>query len=150
MNRYGVINLDKPPRPSSHEVVTWAKNILLDLGISKTGHSGTLDPKVSGNLLITIDRATRLVKSQQNAGKQYICIVRFHGKVTKDTLVLVKNKNVSHFQTKNFSHFPFLTKNTGFASFARSSLPKTTDNISSKTSFTCTHTTQCKTIRIQR
>eukprot|EP00485_Elphidium_margaritaceum_P000779 CAMPEP_0202689458 /NCGR_PEP_ID=MMETSP1385-20130828/4716_1 /ASSEMBLY_ACC=CAM_ASM_000861 /TAXON_ID=933848 /ORGANISM="Elphidium margaritaceum" /LENGTH=497 /DNA_ID=CAMNT_0049344591 /DNA_START=91 /DNA_END=1581 /DNA_ORIENTATION=- len=82
--KYGVINLDKPPRPSSHEVVTWVKNILSSIGVEKTGHSGTLDPKVSGNLLITIDRATRLVKSQQNAGKEYVAIVRFHESVTRD------------------------------------------------------------------
>ena len=59
--KYGVINLDKTPGPSSHEVVSWVKNIL---GCEKTGHSGTLDPTVTGNLLVCIDRATRLVKSQ--------------------------------------------------------------------------------------
>lgn len=39
----GVINLDKPSNPSSHEVVAWIKKILR---VEKTGHSGTLDPKV--------------------------------------------------------------------------------------------------------
>ena len=37
--------------------------------MEKTGHSGTLDPKVTGCLIVCIDRATRLVKSQQGAGK---------------------------------------------------------------------------------
>jgi H/ACA ribonucleoprotein complex subunit 4 len=64
--RYGVINLDKPVNPSSHEVVAWIKRILR---VEKTGHSGTLDPKVSGCLIVCIDRATRLVKAQQAAGK---------------------------------------------------------------------------------
>ena len=64
--RYGVINLDKPSNPSSHEVVAWIRKILR---VEKTGHSGTLDPKVSGCLIVCIDRATRLVKSQQSAGK---------------------------------------------------------------------------------
>ena len=41
----GFINLDKPANPSSHEVVSWIKRIL---GLQKTGHSGTLDPKVTG------------------------------------------------------------------------------------------------------
>lgn len=41
--RYGVINLDKPSNPSSHEVVAWIKRFLR---VEKTGHSGTLDPKV--------------------------------------------------------------------------------------------------------
>lgn len=71
----GVINLDKPSNPSSHEVVAWIKRILR---CEKTGHSGTLDPKVTGCLIVCIDRATRLVKSQQGAGKEYVCIVRLH------------------------------------------------------------------------
>jgi tRNA U55 pseudouridine synthase TruB len=40
------------------------------------GHSGTLDPKVTGNLIVCVDRATRLVKAQQSAGKEYVCIAR--------------------------------------------------------------------------
>lgn len=48
------------------------------LRCEKTGHSGTLDPKVTGCLIVCIDRATRLVKSQQGAGKEYVCVVRFH------------------------------------------------------------------------
>lgn len=74
----GVINLDKPSNPSSHEVVAWIKRILRS---EKTGHSGTLDPKVTGCLIVCVDRATRLVKSQQGAGKEYVCIARLHGKV---------------------------------------------------------------------
>jgi len=73
--RYGCVNLDKPCNPSSHEVVSWMKRIMK---CEKTGHSGTLDPKVSGCLLVCLNRATRLVKSQQSAGKTYVCIVRFH------------------------------------------------------------------------
>jgi len=72
---YGIINLDKPVNPSSHEVVSWIKKIMK---LEKTGHSGTLDPKVSGCLLVCLNRATRLVKAQQSAGKEYVCIVRFH------------------------------------------------------------------------
>ncbi|EFW99683.1 centromere microtubule-binding protein cbf5 [Grosmannia clavigera kw1407] len=74
----GVINLDKPSNPSSHEVVAWVKRILR---VEKTGHSGTLDPKVTGCLIVCVDRATRLVKSQQGAGKEYVCIARLHGRV---------------------------------------------------------------------
>jgi len=73
--KYGVINLDKPANPSSHEVVAWVRRILR---VEKTGHSGTLDPKVTGCLIVCADRATRLVKSQQSAGKEYVCVVRFH------------------------------------------------------------------------
>ena len=92
----GVINLDKPSNPSSHEVVAWVKRmlryterrsqnqriqILTYHRIEKTGHSGTLDPKVTGCLIICLDRATRLVKSQQGAGKEYVCVIRLHDKL---------------------------------------------------------------------
>lgn len=76
--KYGVMNLDKPSNPSSHEVVAWIRRILR---VEKTGHSGTLDPKVTGCLIVCADRATRLVKSQQSAGKEYVCVARFHDKV---------------------------------------------------------------------
>ena len=71
--KYGVINLDKPSNPSSHEVVAWIKRILK---VEKTGHSGTLDPKVTGCLIICINRATRLAKSQQGAGKEYVAVLK--------------------------------------------------------------------------
>jgi H/ACA ribonucleoprotein complex subunit 4 len=76
--RYGFIAVDKPSNPSSHEVVAWVRKILR---CEKTGHSGTLDPKVTGVLLCCIDRATRLVKSQQGAGKEYIGVLRTHSPV---------------------------------------------------------------------
>ncbi|KAI0307790.1 pseudouridine synthase [Multifurca ochricompacta] len=78
----GVINLDKPSNPSSHEVVAWLRRILR---VEKTGHSGTLDPKVTGCLIVCIDRATRLVKSQQGAGKEYVCILRLHSALPNPT-----------------------------------------------------------------
>nr|CAG4644849.1 EOG090X07JL [Leptodora kindtii] len=81
----GFINLDKPANPSSHEVVAWVKRILK---CEKTGHSGTLDPKVTGCLIVCIDRTTRLAKSQQGAGKEYICIFKLHSAVEKVGTVL--------------------------------------------------------------
>lgn len=76
--KYGMINLDKPANPSSHEVVAWVKKILR---VEKTGHSGTLDPAVTGCLVVCLERATRLVKSQQGAGKEYVCVVRLHNAI---------------------------------------------------------------------
>lgn len=38
--RYGVINLDKPPGPTSHEVAAWVKRIL---NVKSVGHGGTLE-----------------------------------------------------------------------------------------------------------
>lgn len=82
--RSGFLNLDKPSNPSSHEVVAWIKRILR---VEKTGHSGTLDPKVTGCLIVCIERATRLVKSQQGAGKEYVCIFELHNPVADEKKV---------------------------------------------------------------
>ncbi|XP_041111465.1 H/ACA ribonucleoprotein complex subunit DKC1-like isoform X3 [Polyodon spathula] len=79
--RTGYINLDKPANPSSHEVVAWIRRILR---VEKTGHSGTLDPKVTGCLIVCVERATRLVKSQQSAGKEYVGIVRLHNAIENE------------------------------------------------------------------
>lgn len=76
----GSLNLDKPANPSSHEVVAWIKRILR---VEKTGHSGTLDPKVTGCLIVCIGRTTRLAKSQQGAGKEYVAIFRLHNEATE-------------------------------------------------------------------
>ena len=81
--KYGVINLDKPSNPSSHEIVSWVKRILQ---VEKTGHSGTLDPKVTGCLIICIERATRIGKSQQNAGKEYVAVLRLFETVPQEKL----------------------------------------------------------------
>lgn len=56
--RYGVMNLDKPANPSSHEIVAWIKRILR---VEKTGHSGTLDPKVTGCLIVCIGETNFLI-----------------------------------------------------------------------------------------
>jgi H/ACA ribonucleoprotein complex subunit 4 len=79
--KYGVINLDKPCNPSSHEVVSWIKNILR---CSKTGHSGTLDPAVSGCLPVCLNRATRIAKAQQDVGKEYVAVVKFEADVDEE------------------------------------------------------------------
>lgn len=81
----GYINLDKPSNPSSHEVVAWIKKILR---VDKTGHSGTLDPKTSGCLIVCIDRATRLAKSQQAAGKEYIGVFKLHTPVESEDKII--------------------------------------------------------------
>ncbi|XP_041357405.1 H/ACA ribonucleoprotein complex subunit DKC1-like [Gigantopelta aegis] len=90
--RSGFLNLDKPANPSSHEVVAWVKRILR---VEKTGHSGTLDPKVTGCLIVCIQRATRLVKSQQNAGKEYVCIFRLHSVVDDERRVKQQLENMT-------------------------------------------------------
>jgi H/ACA ribonucleoprotein complex subunit 4 len=79
----GVINLDKPPGPSSHEVVAWVKRLL---ELSRAGHGGTLDPKVSGVLPITLERATRIIAFIMKSGKEYICLMELHEDVKIERL----------------------------------------------------------------
>jgi len=91
--KYGVLTIDKPSNPSSHEVVTWVKDIL---NCEKTGHSGTLDPKVTGVLTICLNRATRLAKSQQNAGKTYVCNIEFETETTLEKFRSACKKFTGH------------------------------------------------------
>ncbi len=71
----GVINLDKPAGPTSHEVTSWVKKIL---ELEKAGHSGTLDPNVTGLLPIMLGEATRAVDALLTAGKEYVCLMKLH------------------------------------------------------------------------
>ena len=73
--QYGVINLDKPSGPTSHEVVSWVSKIL---GISNAGHGGTLDPKVTGVLPCALGKATRVLSALLHAGKEYIGVMYLH------------------------------------------------------------------------
>lgn len=79
----GIINLDKPSGPTSHEVDSWVKRIL---GCNKTGHGGTLDPKVTGVLPIGIDSATRVSQLLLPAGKEYVCLMTFHKNIDEDKI----------------------------------------------------------------
>ncbi len=77
---YGIINIDKPSGPSSHQVSDYVQKIL---GIKKGGHSGTLDPKVTGVLPVALGRATKVVEYLLKAGKEYICLMHLHKQVDK-------------------------------------------------------------------
>lgn len=81
--RFGVVNLDKPPGPSSHEVTAWTKRLL---NIQKAGHGGTLDPKVTGILPIALHEATKVIQALLQSGKEYICVTRLHSKVPKNRI----------------------------------------------------------------
>jgi H/ACA ribonucleoprotein complex subunit 4 len=76
----GIINLDKPSGPTSHEVDSWVKRIL---NVEKTGHGGTLDPKVTGVLPIGIDHATRVIQMLLGADKEYVCLMRLHEEISE-------------------------------------------------------------------
>ena len=82
----GIINIDKPRGPTSHEVTSWVKKIL---GISKAGHSGTLDPNVSGVLPVTLGKATKLVKLLMLSHKEYVCTLHLQKDIPKTDLMRV-------------------------------------------------------------
>lgn len=71
----GVVNIDKPAGPTSHEVAAWVKEIL---GVSRAGHAGSLDPGVTGLLPILLDTATKAVPAIRLSGKEYICLLKLH------------------------------------------------------------------------
>ncbi len=79
--RKGFVCIDKPMGPSSHEVVVWVRKIL---EVNKTGHTGTLDPRVTGVLPIMIEHATKLVQILQGSEKEYVCLMRLHGDVKRE------------------------------------------------------------------
>ncbi len=79
--RLGVIVLDKPAGPTSHQVAAWARDLL---GIPKAGHGGTLDPNVTGVLPVTLDMATKAVGSLLYASKEYVCFMKLHRDVKEE------------------------------------------------------------------
>jgi H/ACA ribonucleoprotein complex subunit 4 len=81
--KYGMINLDKPSGPTSHEVVSWIKNIF---DLRKVGQGGTLDPKVTGVLPVALDESTKIARAFLLAGKEYVCLMRLHDEVEKGDL----------------------------------------------------------------
>ena len=80
---YGVIVVNKQQGPTSHQIVDYVKNIL---NISKAGHSGTLDPNVTGVLVVALAKATRTVEYLLKSGKEYVCLMRLHDDVDEDKI----------------------------------------------------------------
>lgn len=85
---YGIILLDKPPGPTSHETVAWTKRILK---IPKIGHSGTLDPQVSGVLPLGLGEATKALGVLLYGPKEYHALGRIHSLPSKEKLEEVLN-----------------------------------------------------------
>ncbi|MHC1635032.1 MAG: RNA-guided pseudouridylation complex pseudouridine synthase subunit Cbf5 [Candidatus Methanospirareceae archaeon] len=78
----GIVNIDKPPGPTSHEVVIWVKDILR---ARKAAHTGTLDPKVTGVLPVLLGVATKLARVFLG-DKEYFCVMRLHKEVEEERL----------------------------------------------------------------
>jgi len=85
----GIININKFSGPTSHQVSAYVKEIL---NLKKAGHSGTLDPKVTGVLPVAISRATKVLQTFLPAGKEYVCIMHIHKEVSNEQLDAVFKK----------------------------------------------------------
>jgi len=70
----GVILIDKPPGPTSHQLAAWSRNLL---GIARIGHGGTLDPFATGLLTMLCGRATKLTGVLLKKPKRYVSVLRF-------------------------------------------------------------------------
>lgn len=79
----GAVIIDKPRGPTSHQVVSWLKNIL---DIEKAGHHGTLDPNTTGVLPIALGRSVRMLDLSLTEGKEYITIMHLHSDPPVDHL----------------------------------------------------------------
>jgi len=86
---YGIVNIDKPAGPTSHLVTA---NVSKIVGASKGGHSGTLDPGVSGVLPVAFDKATRIMEIFLKTGKEYVCLMRLHKEIDDKILNKVFDK----------------------------------------------------------
>lgn len=81
--RNGIIILDKWSGPTSHDVAAIIKKIF---GLKKTGHSGTLDPAVSGVLPITLENACKVIPALQHLDKSYVGVMHLHKEITDGEL----------------------------------------------------------------
>ena len=77
----GLIPVDKPTGPTSHDVVAVARRAL---GTPRVGHTGTLDPLATGLLLLCVGPATRLVQFLTGLPKDYLARVRLGERTTTD------------------------------------------------------------------
>jgi tRNA pseudouridine55 synthase len=69
----GVLVVDKPEGPTSHDVVARCRRILATRAI---GHAGTLDPMATGVLVLVVGRATRLAQFLSGQSKAYDATLR--------------------------------------------------------------------------
>jgi len=91
---FGVVNLDKPPGPSAHQVADWVRGLAaeaVDAGapdasesVERAAHAGTLDPKVTGCLPMLLGDATRLARVFDDSVKEYVAVLELHGPAPSD------------------------------------------------------------------
>lgn len=93
--QYAVINIDKPRGPTSHVISDYVKKLL---PIDRAGHSGTLDPKVTGVQPVSIGRATRIAQFLLTAPKEYVGIMHLHADIPEETVKAAVAKFIGKIQ----------------------------------------------------
>ncbi len=74
----GILLVDKPAGPTSHDIVQRVRRIL---GEDRIGHAGTLDPPATGLLVMAVGKATKILSFMEEHDKSYDFTIRF-GRVT--------------------------------------------------------------------
>jgi len=77
----GILLLDKPQGPTSHDLVSRTRRAL---GTRKVGHAGTLDPMATGLLILGVDSSTRLLTFLVGLDKEYTATIRLGQATTTD------------------------------------------------------------------
>ncbi len=95
----GFVILDKVSGPTSHQVSAWVKDIL---HLKKVGHSGTLDPQVTGVLPVALDDGTKILQALFGCGKEYVFVLHLHGDVNDKEI----KKSFEYFTGKIYQRPP--------------------------------------------
>jgi len=91
--RFGVVNVDKPAGPSSHQLSAWVRDAINETlatldpdgsPIHGVAHAGTLDPKVTGCLPTLTGDATRAAQVFLGSKQEYVSVLELHGSPPAD------------------------------------------------------------------
>ncbi len=100
--KYGIVVIDKPQGPSSHEVSAFSRKILkLDV----TGHTGTLDQNVSGVLVVLLENSRKVVNFLPNTDKKYVCMMR----LSREIPIIPLEKTFENFRGEIYQKPPLLS-----------------------------------------
>jgi len=89
---FSILNIDKPSGPTSFSVSDYVRKALRDIGVRKTSHFGTLDPKVTGVLPIALNRACKLTGFFLGHDKTYVGIMHVNNEITIKALQEIINE----------------------------------------------------------
>src|SRR3989338_7549221 len=80
---FGVINLNKPQGPTSHQTVAWIRDML---GLKKVAHTGTIDPMVSGVLVVMLNESVKATELIGHEKKEYVALMHVHQQIPREVV----------------------------------------------------------------